>query len=172
MEDLVAKATRHVRVWAVKIPRGEADGFLKRVSEMGKSSGIEVLVLEGDLVFGADHIRSAFYHARKATDEGRNSSENISMETLLYASGERQLSSAIKKMSVDEETEQVAVVQVTPGSLKPDDSWTVMPDVLQNIEIQRLERFGIGEDVLDTIADDKAFELVLEKVASVDIMKK
>jgi len=168
----VAKATHDVRVWSTRIRRGEADGFLKRVSEIGKSSGTEVLVLKGDLVFGADHIRSAFYHAKKAIDEGRNSSESISMETLLYASGERQLSSAIKKMSADDETEHVAVVQITPGSLRPDGSWTIMPDVLPSIDRKRLKQFGIGEDVLRTVAEEKGIELVLEKVASVDLTKK
>ena len=131
-----------------------------------------MLVVKGELVFGSDHMRSALYHARKAIEKGRNSSDSIAMETLLYSSGERQLSSAIRKMSVDGETESVAVVLLSGPGLKPGGDWEEIPRTPPAVDMARLKKFGISDRELETVSRDRAVELVMERVAAVDILKK
>ena len=172
MEDQIDKATANLRAWTVRVRKGEAEDFLRRVSEAAQAGGSEVLVVKGELVFGSDHMRSALYHARKAIQEGRNASDSVAMETLLYSSGERQLGSAIKKMSVDRETESVVVVRLSGTGLVPEQGWQEIPRRPPAVDMAGLRRFGVSDRELETISVERAFELVMERVASVDILKK
>lgn len=123
MTDVVEEATQGLKAWVIKINQGEALAFLERTINSANSSGTQILVLRSDMVFGLDHIRSALYHAKRSFSEKRNTSDSLSMESLLYASGERQLSSAVKKMSVDNTTGEVVVARLSGGDLEVDSSW-------------------------------------------------
>src|SRR4030042_4940080 len=100
-ERTVEEQTDGLRVWKAPVSRGAAQSVLEGVVSRAAGKGVEVLVMDADLVFGADHVRAALYRARRSMRDGRNASDSLAMETLLYASAERQLSSAIKKMAVD-----------------------------------------------------------------------
>ncbi len=172
MQDPAEADTSDLKVWSVKVPGGGAKRLRDRIVESASKAKVEVLVLRADMVFGSDHIRSSLYHAKKAMTEGRNASESLSMETLLYASGERQLSSAISKMSVDERCDEVAIAQLTPGTLDSDPSWRPMDRIKEKPDGKDLAGFGISREELATVDPGRALELVLEKVASVDVLKK
>jgi KEOPS complex subunit Cgi121 len=172
MLDMVEEATKDLRAWVVRVGRGRAPAFLERTVNPLVISGAHILVMRSDMVFGLNHIRSALYHSKKAICERRNSSDSLSMETLLYASGEKQLSSAIKKMSVDQTTEEVVVAQLSEGDIEVDGSWRVLNDFPEDPSVERLKRFGITQQELDTIGKSDPKDLVLERVAAVDIIKK
>ncbi len=172
MADTVEDAAKDLKAWVVKVRRGQAPAFLERTVNPVVNSGAQILVMRSDMVFGLNHIRSALYHAKRAFDGRRNSSDSLSMETLLYASGEKQLSSAIKKMSVDQTTEEVVVARLTDGDMEVDGSWRVLDESPQDTSVERLERFGISKQELDTLGKSDPWDLVLEKVAAVDIIKK
>jgi tRNA threonylcarbamoyladenosine modification (KEOPS) complex Cgi121 subunit len=172
MEDHICKATAELKAWTLRVRKGEAESLLRTVSEAARETGSQVLVVKGELVFGSDHMRSALYHARKAIEMGSNSSDSVAMETLLYSSGERQLNSAIRKMSVDGETESVAVILLSGPDVKPEESWKEMPRTPPAVDLARLRKFGISDCELGTISKERADELVMERVAAVDILKK
>jgi len=157
--------------WAIKVARGEAKALMDRMIAEAADARSEVIVLDGGLVFGADHLSSAQAHAAKASAEGRNASDSLAMETLLYASGERQLSAAIKKMSVGTGTTQV-VLAVVKGPFSPGEGWTRLPDREPAPDRARLARFGITEKEMSTVDPGRLPDLVLEKVAAVDVVKK
>lgn len=159
------------RVWAMDVPRGEARARSDSLLERAKASGAEVLVLDGGMVFGADQVRSALAHAEKAVEEGRNSSDSLLMETLLYASGERQLSSAIRKMSPGDETDRL-VLAVLRGHFEPGRGWSEVPGMEPGPDTRRLLRFGISEAELATVDEARLADLVLERVAAVDVIKR
>lgn len=158
-------------VWERDVATGEAKAVMDGVLAGTAASGSEALVMDGDMVFGADHVASALHHAAKAIAEGRNASDSLAMETLLYASGERQLSSAIRKMSVGLETTRV-VVAVLEGRFEPGEGWRPLPPSEGPVERTRLERFGLTEREMSTVAQERLSELVLERVAAVDVIKK
>ena len=164
-------SVRDLNAWLVTVPAGRARSLLDAVTIDAAASGASVLVLDADMVFGLDHLRSALYHAKRALDEGSNVSDSLAMETLLYASGERQLSSAIRKMSVGDRTERIVVAQLS-GDVTPADGWIHLQDVSQDISHERLSKFGISVAELDTIGDRRPEDLVLERVAAVDVLKK
>lgn len=158
-------------VWAREAAEGEAKPLMEDLLARAALSGSEVLVIDGDMVFGADHVVSAHSHAAKATAEGRNASDSLAMETLLYASGERQLSSAIRKMAVGDRTRRV-VLAVLKGPFEPGEGWSPLAPTEPACDRARLARFGITEAEMSTVREDRLPELVLERVAAVDVIKK
>lgn len=168
---MAASGDPRIKAWAKTVPKGEAKALMERVLAEAARSGSQVMVLDGAMVFGADHLTSALAHAEKASAEGRNASDSLAMEALLYASGERQLSSAIKKMGVGPETTEV-VVAVVRGPFSPGEGWTGLPDGCAAPDRARLARFGVTEKEMSTVDQGRLSELVLEKVAAVDVIKK
>ncbi|UCE91345.1 MAG: hypothetical protein JSV90_08020 [Methanobacteriota archaeon] len=145
---------------------------MERTLRMAERRGAMLLFLDEDMTFGADHLTSALHHAKKAFAEGRNSSDSLAMETLLYASGERQLSSAIRKMGVDDETTGVVIARLTEVDVDPETGWTPYRDDLRQPDEERLLRFGISREELATAHETRRLDLVLEKVAAVDLIRK
>ncbi len=168
----VEEATKELSVWTASVTKGKAPLFLHDQVEPRKEWKTQVLVARADMIFGVDHLRTALYHAKKATAEGRNASDNMALETLLYASGERQLSAALKKMTVDDDTKEVVIAQLSEGEFKPNENWMRYPDRIDEPSRERLLRFGLSEPELSTLGEKHPIELVMEKVASVDILKK
>lgn len=158
-------------VWTRAVAKGEAKALVDKVLADSVKADAQTLVVDGDMVFGVDHLDSALAHASKAVVEGRNASDSLAMETILYASGERQLSSALRKMGVTQETEMV-VLAVVAGSYSPGEGWSRLEDSPGPPDKARLKRFGVTEKEMSTIAADKLSELVLERVAAVDVVKK
>ena len=113
-------------------------------------------------------------------DRKTNTTNTLEMETLLYSSGERQLKLAIPKMGVKKGSALVALIFIVEPpnnipdmlvlksleelSLKRDDS------VLEGDE-NTLKKFGISENELKTVTKAKYGNIILEKVAMVDIIK-
>jgi KEOPS complex subunit Cgi121 len=173
MNDKMADSpARAPDAWLVRVEPGAAVQLMDRMLRMAEERGISLLVLREEMTFGPDHLASALHHANKAFDEGRNSSDSLAMETLLYASGERQLSSAIRKMGVDGDTTGVVVARLTSGEFEPEDGWIPFADVEQKPEEDRLARFGISPSETGTIDEEDWLDLVLERVAAVDLIRK
>lgn len=145
---------------------------MSEVVTKASEHGVQVLVLRAEMVFGLDHLRAAYCHAKDAIDSGRGASDSISMETLLYASGERQLGAAIKKMSVDDSTQEMVVAWLGENGLEPAHGWIALSDADTGPSIESLKKFGISELELRTVVPGREAELILEKVAAVDVLKK
>ena len=172
MEDRAAAKSHHIRAWKVSVKEGEAPRMMSELVERDSVHGVQVLVLRAEMVFGMDHLRAAYCHAKDSIENGSSASDSIAMETLLYASGERQLSAAIKKMSVDESTRDVVVASLAADGLQPQREWTPLPEATSEATSERLLKFGISDQEARTVASGRAVELILEKVAAVDILKK
>lgn len=165
-------ARSRLKAWSVKVQPGRGPETMKGIVQSARAAGTEVLVLDGSMVFGKDHLAAAMYHAARAIEEGTNASESLLMETILYASGERQLGSATKKMGVSEDSSEVVVAQLVDGGFAQDPSWIELPAVRASEDRAQLVRFGISEGELSTLGERSPTELVLEKVAAVDVLKR
>ncbi len=148
-------------------------GVFDKAKELEKGLGVEILLMDADLVFGKEHIESAVEHAIRAFERDKNVASTKMMEVLLYASGERQLSTAIKKMGIGTKTRDVAVVVsdcerlddvVTTLGIRRDDS------KLEG-RVEMLGRFGISKKAIASVPKVKVLDLVLERVAMVDMLK-
>jgi tRNA threonylcarbamoyladenosine modification (KEOPS) complex Cgi121 subunit len=149
------------------------DDVLEKLNQYCDDKKCEAQIIDAEMVFGNAHILSAYEHAERAFNEGRNSSNSLATEVLLYASGERQISAAIEKMGIKDITTRFCVLLLGDGEidglieyldLKKDDS------VLEG-DAGNLEAFGISSEEMGTVQKDQMFDLVLERVAIVDLLK-
>lgn len=113
------------------------------------------LALDAGEVCGLDHLRSALWHARRSFERGENVSKRLLMETLLYASGERQLSIAIQKMGVKDGSSDAVLILLDHD----------VDGTLTELGLHR-------DDTLITVSDEGRTEDALERVALVDILKR
>jgi KEOPS complex subunit Cgi121 len=132
-----------------------------------------VLALDADLICGREHLESAVEHALRSFDQLRNACNNLTMECLLYASGERQISKAQEKMGIKRGTERVALVLFGP---RVEDALNaldlVRDDSVLDASVEKALRFGVERKEIEALAPERASDLVLERVAFVDILKR
>ncbi|MDH7507865.1 MAG: KEOPS complex subunit Cgi121 [Methanomassiliicoccales archaeon] len=130
--------------------------------------------LNADLVCGRDHLLSATLHAIRSFERGENISSNLSNEILIYASGERQFAKAVEKMGISKGSQRIAIVFLDcphPEEVIRDLGLSHDDSVLEPT-IEKLRRFGIDESEISTLSATEFADVVLERVAFVDLIKK
>lgn len=151
--------------------------LLEKVNTIAKDIGIEVQLLDAAKVCGKEHLEVASMKAVRAFEEGRNHANSRPVEVLLYASAKRQITEAMEFMGIHEGDMEVAVVIFgAAGKEVPDDLIQKMgleadDSVLRGSD-KVLTAFGIDhERMREKIPPEKMTDLVLEKVALLDIEK-
>ena len=139
----------------------------KRAVEHFTSKGGEVIILNPLYVYCEEQILSAVEHAERAFRNGTNRSKTLLTEIIMYISGERQASKALKKVRPAEDAEENVLV-------------------LLNIDEPELDVLGLIEDMsllegnderakalgLDTMGMDVDLrDLAMELVATLDVEK-
>lgn len=145
--------------------------------QVRKSARIAALQLaRADRIVGTRHVRSAALHALRAQAEGRMQANTLETEFMRYLAGERQVKSALTKMGLAEENETVVVVGfgakakdavhhfVEALGLREDDSVLEANDA-------KLAAFGVTEQQLASTTPARRFDIALEHVALVDLMR-
>ena len=161
----------------------DVDDFLKQIFSFAKENRIIIQVFDADVVYGKNHLVSAAEHAVRAFERGKNTTNSLVMEILLYASGERQLKLAISKMGIKVGKGNVAFVLIDDiKDAKGKISDQLTNELLKLVSLKRddkvldgnestLRKFGISENEIKTVTKAKYGDLILEKVAMVDIIK-
>lgn len=140
---------------------------------MAAVKGFEVQLLDARTVCGRDHLVSAAEHAERAVREGTNVAKSLAVEFVVYASGERQIADALAKVGIRNDTREFAVVLFGGGD--PDEvlkelALTRDDSVLESSR-EKLEAFGITDAEIESLPPDRVNDLVLERVALVDLLK-
>ena len=161
----------------------DVDSFLEIVFGFAKKHNFIVQAFDADMIYGKNHILSSIEHARRAIERNTNATNSLVMETMLYASGERQLKLAIPKMGIKNGGRNIAFVFLIDTERIKDEiidhlidemfellSLCRNDDVLEG-DIEVLRRFGINENEIKTVMNAKYGDLILEKIAMVDIIK-
>ncbi len=153
--------------------RGHIADPRKAVERLQSLPDGSVLALNADLICGVEHLQSAVEHALRSFDQQMNVCNNIAMECLVYASGERQISKAQGKMGMMKGAERVALVLFGPLEeevLSVLD--LVRDDSVLDASVEKALRFGVERREIDALGPERASDLVLERVAFVDILKR
>jgi KEOPS complex subunit Cgi121 len=153
--------------------RGVVDDPAALLLRLRSLRGGGALVLDADLVCGREHLESAVEHALRSFQRGTNSANDIMMETMLFASGERQIAKAREKMSLGKGGDRVALVLF--GASKEDalEAAGLEEDAsVLDCTPEKLSRFGIGAEEMRAVDEGKARDLALERVAFVEILKR
>jgi len=155
------------------------DLFLEKVNNFSKEKNIIVQSFDAEYIYDKNHLLSAYKHAKRAFENKTNTCNTLDMEILLYASGERQLKIAIPKMGVKKGDSSIVFVIEggTENNLeKIIDIFLKKLDLKRNDnllkgDINTLKNLGFKDSEIKTVSKDKYSDLVLEKVAMVDIIK-
>lgn len=150
-----------------------SEEFIKSARELLGNGNSMFQFFDADFVLGKEHILWAYEHARRAFETNKNISKSMAMEILVYVSGEPQIANALKKVGIKSGCERIALVVdenldvedlISHLNLKKAD------DVLKCTKA-KLENFGIGEQEISAVDKDKIKDLILERVAMVDVRK-
>ena len=146
---------------------------VRTAAEWAASRGAEVCLLDARSVFGRDHLESAARHAIRARDSNTMSSRSIAMETLRYASGQRQVQDAIQAAGLRRDTTIIGIVLLGDANvdeLVQEMGWRRDDEVL-NPAGKDLGAFGISQEEVETVSTSQRADLALEKVALLDVQK-
>jgi len=172
-----------IRVFGAHGNIQNVDNFLKKILDFAQNHSIIIQVFNADMIYGKNHIISSVEHAKRAMNSKTNTTNSLGMEILLYASGERQLKLAIPKMGVKKGQSNIAFVFLSFNKkIKVKMIDHLSDEILKLLSFYRndaildgnksvLKRFGIDETEISTVSKDKYGDLILEKIAMVDIIK-
>ena len=162
----------------------DVDLFVQQLLLFSTKENLVIQAFDARAVYGKDHLISATTHAQRAFEQGRNATNSLALEILLYAAGERQIQKAIKKIGVRKGKQQIAFVLTNelPRKKNIHIDAAVIKKLLGTFHLtsaekvlegnrNTLKRFGITTQELATISESNYGDLILEKVALVDIIK-
>ncbi|MCW4006327.1 MAG: KEOPS complex subunit Cgi121 [Candidatus Bathyarchaeota archaeon] len=111
--------------------------------------GVEVQLFDADLIASWQHLYFATVNALMAQKNQRNISKTAAVETILYASAQRQISKAIEHIGVKPQTHNVAAIVL--GDNK---------SAVEKAVLALSQYFGVA-------ADEKVLELSEEKTQKI-----
>lgn len=160
---------------------GDAEEFLKIINKE-KPSDVEIQFFDAKLVATWQHLYFAALNALTAFKNKTNISKSLVMETLLYASAQRQIRKAMEIMGIKSDTSEMAVLIIGE---KPTEVKSALEMVLKHanakedksvLELSKRKNalirktFGISELELRTVMkkddlEEALISLVLERMA-------
>ncbi|MCS7125264.1 MAG: KEOPS complex subunit Cgi121, partial [Candidatus Bathyarchaeota archaeon] len=90
---------------------GDVEAFLEKVKK-AVVGDCEIQFFDAELVASWQHLYFAALNAIKAFKNGENISKNLAVETLLYASAQRQIRKAVDSLGIKRNTCEIAVLVV------------------------------------------------------------
>ena len=146
---------------------------IAQINDAADKADSTVVLFDADKIAGFAHIESAVAHAKRSFAEGKQIARSLSMEILVYASGQRQCSLASKfglhdgenkvyVLILDGDEEKAAVlVREIVSECEP---------FVPNEEKLKAE-FGITDAEMEAAGENRIEELIIERVALVDAWK-
>ncbi len=147
--------------------------FLEKIKKTSNDNNIVIQALDADKLAGEEHLRFAVKKAMNSFKKGKNIANDLAKEIMLYAAGTRQINRAMKLGVHNGENNIVLVAIGEVIDLSNFDEITSKP-VLQYDNSKNdalVEIFNITKEELKARGEDKIPELVIERVALVDVMK-
>ncbi len=137
-----------------------------------RSEGFAVQPVRADMVFGVDHLMTAYMHAARAFERGTNSAGDLMTEFILYAACDTQITKAIERMKVTAQS-GIAILIVPPPGDK------LLENILKRLKLRRDDDLMAvtGAKLANAVqlgvnGDESAADSILEKVALLDIIKR
>jgi len=160
-----------IEIVGVRTPLRDPKAAVAELRTFARSKGGWAQILDAGHVVGADHVISAFEHAHRAIERGSQKTNSLEVELLLYASGEHQISRAIERVGARAGKPFVLVVGggLSAAEVLRRFKWSRDNGVFA-ANVQKLRAFGFNKTEIDS-AGPRATDLILEKVARVDLLK-
>ncbi len=159
-----------MEIFSGKLDVEDVASTLKKINSIGKDTGSTIVLFDAAKIAGKPHIESAVMHAKRSFSDGKNIARTLSMEILVYASGQRQCSLAprfglqkgqnlVFVLILDGETHRAK--EEIQGLIEESDEVTADRETLK-------KEFDISDEEIGVVGEDRIGELVLERVAMLD----
>lgn len=138
--------------------------LFKKVEDYREKRSLFIQLFDPRFVISKDHLMWAYNKAKKEISRGSNRADNIEIETLLWASGERQIKDAISKIGISKENEKaVIMIDEDPSNFLEYMGWNRDDSVLE-FSKEKLKNHGISDKEIEST--DKPQDLIFEKMAT------
>jgi KEOPS complex subunit Cgi121 len=168
---------RGFEIRQVRFEVSDIAGFLTWLRDVSHRNGVSVVCFNADLMAGKTHVISAMLHALRA---GRNStciSDSFEIEALLYASGSRQVQEGVKFGVRQGLNRCYLCVYPVNSQVWPElsERMTFSSEDWEQITDEKMEililLFGITTEEIGVTGKNRIRDLVLERVALLDVNK-
>lgn len=102
------------------------DKLLGKITSLGNEKNVAIQLFDGDLIATWEHLFFAALHGVKAFLYSRNISKSLAIESLIYASGQRQIKLAVEVLGLKPKTKNCALLLV---GTSPEDIDSAAEDV-------------------------------------------
>lgn len=152
--------------------------FLKRLAAISSADRVTVQGLDADRIAGEAHIRFAVKKALRSMEKHTNVANDLGIEIMRYAAGERQIGRALS-IGLHEGQNNAAfviageqqAVSKAVRELKKIVNEKPLLDYSPSKRESIISHFNITEPEIEAVGEDKIPELVIERVALVDVLK-
>lgn len=151
----------------------DTEKFLHKLKKLSKEKNIVIQALDADKLAGEEHLRFAVEKATNSFKTGRNIANDLAKEIMLYAAGTRQINKAMR-LGVHAGKNNTALVAIGEAIDLSAFDEIIPKHVLQYDESKKealMDIFNITKEELEAVGIEKIPELVLERVALVDVIK-
>ncbi|HOB17743.1 MAG TPA: KEOPS complex subunit Cgi121 [Candidatus Methanoculleus thermohydrogenotrophicum] len=151
--------------------------FLRRIRRIANEYKTHIIFFDTDRLAGRDHVEMALRHAWRSWTSGEPIANSIEMEALLYAAGTRQCQvAAFFGIHPGVNRAYVAVCPPMPGIRERlvdlvtfvDEDWEEIDPAKQ---VRLADLFGITPEEIQAVGAERFRELVLERVALLDVYR-
>ncbi len=168
----------HVELIGGHILIEDLRSFLRTIADISKANDCTVQAINADRVAGEKHLHFAVSKALRAFRQERNAAKDIGIEIMRYASGKRQIEEAFS-MGVRQGKNNVVFIIMgkacsVASCMNMLEQMFVPADVIEYLPSKRDEiimQFGISADEIAVVGEQLIPELVIERVALVDVLK-
>jgi KEOPS complex subunit Cgi121 len=149
------------------------DEFLQKLKKLSKETDTTIAALDADKLAGEKHVRFAIEKAVRSFETRENIANDLAKEIMLYASGSRKITKAVK-LGIHKGLNKVVLVAVgeTPDLSGFDE---IKPEPLLAYDNSKkesiMETFGITNEEIQAAGEEKIPQLVIERVALLDVIK-
>ncbi|MFX1518547.1 MAG: KEOPS complex subunit Cgi121 [Promethearchaeota archaeon] len=94
--------------------------LLEKITAIGNEKNVTIQVLDSELIATWEHLFFSAYHAAKAFLNSFNISKSLAIESLIYASGQRQITLAVNILGLKPKTKNCALLLIgtSPEDIK------------------------------------------------------
>ncbi len=143
-----------------------------------KTADVEIQIFDANLIADWEHLYFAALNALNAFESELNISNSLAMETLLYASAQRQIDKAIDLLGIKRESSQIAVIIIAKTLKEANSALETVSKLVSGerddsvLELIDGKIEGIRKlfDISDLEVESKLKRKGLEKEALVDLV--
>lgn len=177
LQDAVPAGGHVCDVWTATCFVSDRVAFLQKIRAIAESFDTHIICFNAGMLAGKRHARTALRHAVRSFHNGSMVSNTLEMEVLLFAAGSRQCSvAALFGVHNGENTMFVCCYPTRDGvwdALTP--LMAVTDGYLDTIDPHKwaylMKLFGITEEEIATCSEDCITELVLERIALLEVYR-